>query len=800
MRIGIVAPSPVPFAVGGAENLFWGLQDYINSETSHQCELVKVPSREMNFWELAESYEKFLTFDVAHFDVVISTKYPSWMVSHNRHVCYMLHTLRGLYDTYHFCKLPEQFNWETAEFSKLKNYMSVLKTPGKHNIEIIELLRGLRDVWDRSDNRDAFAFPGPLIRELVHALDAYGLSSERMTRCAAISRNVRSRPNYFPVGTDVSVIYPPPRLQGYYCGSDEYLFTVSRLDQPKRVGLLIDAMQYVRADIPLLIAGTGPDDNRLRALAERDDRIQFLGFVRDRELRDYYADALAVPFVPYDEDYGLVTIEAMRSSKPVLTALDSGGPNEFVRNGETGYSVSPDPEALAERIDYLCSHRDEARRMGKNGQDLVRGINWKSVSDGLLSLAIGAPERAQRDYRRSARRKLAVATTFPIFPPRGGGQARVFHLYRHLARFFDVEIVSLCNHGEASSDEWIAPGLREIRVPKSESHHLQEIEYSRSLNWLPITDIAMPLLYKMTPHYEAALSSAAAGAFAVVVSHPYCISAIRNCAEATPLWFEAHNVEYNLKRAMLPDSAAASDILDTVKKAEGEAWKAAKLVFACTQADLTCLNNLYGETAAHRIEVPNGVCVSGTSPSRRVEKNALKERLGILSTKTALFLGSWHGPNLDAVEQIIQVAEILPQITFLVIGSVGLAFQDRRVPSNLLMTGPVTDVEKDILQGAADIALNPMRQGSGSSLKMLDYAAAGLPILSTPFGARGFAFVPGVHYFAAELELLPIELTAALALDSVQERIAAAARDLVASRYSWSVIARNFMQTIGELQ
>ena len=147
----------------------------------------------------------------------------------------------------------------------------------------------------------------------------------------------------------------------------------------------------------------------------------------------------------------------------------------------------------------------------------------------------------------------------------------MFHLYRHLARFFDVEIVSLCNHGEASSDEWIAPGLREIRVPKSESHHLQEIEYSRSLNWLPITDIAMPLLYKMTPHYEAALSSAAAGAFAVVVSHPYCISAIRNCAEATPLWFEAHNVEYNLKRAMLPDSAAASDILDTVKKAEDNA-------------------------------------------------------------------------------------------------------------------------------------------------------------------------------------------------------------------------------------
>jgi hypothetical protein len=60
----------------------------------------------------------------------------------------------------------------------------------------------------------------------------------------------------------VSVLYPPPRITGFHCSSDDYLFTVSRLDGPKRIALLVEAMRHVKADIPLLIAGTGPDEEK----------------------------------------------------------------------------------------------------------------------------------------------------------------------------------------------------------------------------------------------------------------------------------------------------------------------------------------------------------------------------------------------------------------------------------------------------------------------------------------------------------------------------------------------------------
>ena len=110
MKIAIIAPSPVPFGVGGAEKLWWGMQEYINKNTSNQCELIKIPTKENSFWDLIYSYHKFYTLDLTHFDMVISTKYPAWMIQHPNHHIYLQHCLRGLYDTYHFSALPLNFS------------------------------------------------------------------------------------------------------------------------------------------------------------------------------------------------------------------------------------------------------------------------------------------------------------------------------------------------------------------------------------------------------------------------------------------------------------------------------------------------------------------------------------------------------------------------------------------------------------------------------------------------------------------------------------------------------------------
>ncbi len=72
MRIALVAPSPVPFVIGGAEKLWWGLQNAIHRLTPHLCELIKLPSPERNFWEILASYRRFAELDLSHFDRVIT--------------------------------------------------------------------------------------------------------------------------------------------------------------------------------------------------------------------------------------------------------------------------------------------------------------------------------------------------------------------------------------------------------------------------------------------------------------------------------------------------------------------------------------------------------------------------------------------------------------------------------------------------------------------------------------------------------------------------------------------------------
>ena len=791
MKIAIVAPSPVPFTVGGAENLYWGLQNYINEHTPHQCELIKIASPESNLEQLIDSYARFSALNLDHFDCVISTKYPSWMIRHRNHVCYLLHRLRGLYDTYHFTHLPETVPWDHPEMQGAKALAKRLEQIG--DSDVAAAIDACKEFIASTPHPAALQFPGPFSRWLIHRLDALGLAPSRVVRYAAISENVKGRRDYFPSGLPVSVLYPPTRMTGFHCDGDQHLFTVSRLDGPKRIGLLVEAMRHVKADIPLLIAGTGPDEERIKALAAGDPRIKFLGFVNDHQVIDYYANALAVPFVPYDEDYGLITIEAMMSGKPVLTLTDAGGPNEFVTNGETGFSVAPDPKALAEKIDYLCAHRSEAREMGKKARDKVAGLTWERVVNGLLA-ETSPPVSNLSSPRPAARKKMVVAVTFPISPPRGGGQARVYHLYRHLAECYDIEILSLCAYGLPAFNQEIAPGLREIRTPVSQQHQLMEARLSESVGHIPVTDIVMDQLIELTPDYLHKLRIAAADANVVVACHPYLARQLSIVAPNAEFWLEAQDVEFHLKKGILPDSEAGRRMLERVQEIESYSCQRAATVFACTQKDIDTLADLYGRTSALTMEVPNGVSIDDVPFVDAEERQRRKAKLGLAGTTVALFMGSWHGPNIEAANDVLNFANSLPKIIFMVMGSVCGAIAHQKIPPNVKLMGVVDDEVKAVLLGTADVALNPMTSGSGSNLKMLDYFAAGIPVISTRFGVRGIDAIAGEHFIEAEVAEVPDVLLKVSR--GGHDEIAGQARRLAETHYSWRAIAGQFIQAL----
>ncbi|GHD12828.1 glycosyltransferase family 4 protein [Tianweitania populi] len=785
MKIAIVTPHPIPFVIGGAENLWWGLQNHIEQHTPHTCDIVSLVSPEDTLDGLVSSYKAFSELDLSAYDCVISGKYPAWMVRHPNHVCYMLHRLRGLYDTY---SGPSA---ETITSTRVRTLIAWMRDmAGDHGAheqllpEFFERYKALR----ASDVPDSiFAFPGPVAREIVHFLDGIGLSQTRIQRYAAISKTVADRRNYFPLGAPVSILHPPPHRADYRCGGQDYLFTSSRLDGPKRVDLIIEAMRFTDADIPLLIAGSGPDEARLKDLAKSDPRIRFLGFVPDDDMPGLYADALAVPFVPRDEDYGLITVEAMRSGKPVVTVKDSGGPTEFVRNGETGFVTAASSEALGERLVYLAAHPDDARRMGETARDAVAGVSWSSVFEGLMQ----RPTRSATILRQR-RPKLTLANTFPIYPAMGGGQSRIFHLYKHLADANDIDIVSL-NDRPAPPRE-IAPGMVEIRIAKSATHLRTEQMLSQTVGNQPVGDIAAALASRLTPDFQQALADSCATSVAGIASHPYLVEPLKQALNTKPLWFEAHNVEADLKRDMLAGHPAGERLLDIVQAAEGKAWRLASHVFACTTRDLTRLCEIYGPTRARLHEVPNGVALDEVPFTSPLMRRDLQSRTGLAGRTTALFMGSWHQPNIEALEAILAVAETLPTFRFVVLGSVCLPFKDRPTPANVHLLGQVDNAVRNDLLAAAHVALNPMRSGSGSNLKMLDYFASGIPVLSTAFGARGLSFESGKHFLLLEDKGLREALQWFADADrDALDGMVTAAREQVEAHYSWETIASTFL-------
>ena len=787
MKIAIVAPSPVPFLIGGAEKLYWGLHRHMNQLTPHEVELIKVPCYDQEFWSLVEGYHRFSRLDLSYFDRVITTKYPAWMVLHKNHHLYMQHTCRGVYDLYPLSGRPLAFvptHKDLEPISRMLNHPH----PDRSLLEAFfkELFR-LRDL--KGLPPETFAFPGPFTRAVIRWLDRLAISPDHIKTYSAISRNVALREGYFPPGVDIEVIPHPSDLEGFHSAGYDYLFTASRLEDLKRMDFLIEAFKSIDADIELRIAGTGGQEERLKKLARKDSRIRFLGFVTDSELLQQYAGALFVPFIPYDEDYGLITLEAMQSSKAVLTTHDSGGVHELVKDGHNGRVVLPDVEAIAEAIKMLTSDPEHTIQMGLNAKESVSHINWPNTVFGLLRE--GVPRGPSIKTRR---KKIVGTTTFQVFPPTGGGQKRIYHLNRELARKADVVLVTLSGNRTPQRVN-ISSGFVEVAVGRSQKQNVHIGELQSLLMAPAVEDIAAIDGYRLNPGFISTLSKECTDADLVIASHPYLYRAIREVYQGR-LWYEAQNVEYDMKAAVLPESPQREKYLERVREVERQCSLDAELILSVSEEDKARFMEVYGLEDRKILIVPNGMDFRTASSNRLLqdEKRRLRERLGFGSLPVALFIGSYHGPNIEALKAIKQIASQTPEFLFLIMGSVCLHEEASHMPENVKPLGVLDEDEKTIVLNASDIALNPVLGGSGSNLKLLEYIAYGIPVITTPHGNRGYGFKDKAHLFLTEISEFPHMLRDSVSADTLSlQPMAENARQFASSRYDWSVIASGLL-------
>jgi glycosyltransferase involved in cell wall biosynthesis len=313
-------------------------------EAGHQAELLTTPTN--RFGRQFSAYLATRMTDVERtgtgepVDQLISMRFPSYALKHPRHVCWLNHRMREYYDLW-----PD---WSGS-----------LKWKGR----LKERTR----------------------KKMIHAADNYFLR-RNVRKLFAQSKNVQRQ--LLQWGNIPSeVLYPPPPENNYHTEKyGDFIFSPSRLTSLKRIPLLLEALRQSRLGKAIL-AGEGPDkDAILKWIRDNgmEGRVEWVGHVSSERLTKLYAECKAVYYAPVNEDFGLVTMEAFRSRKPVITTTDSGGPSEIVQHQTSGFVVAPQAEQIAECISNLFEDPTLAEKLGSAGYDQWKHVTWPETVKRLI--------------------------------------------------------------------------------------------------------------------------------------------------------------------------------------------------------------------------------------------------------------------------------------------------------------------------------------------------------------------------------------------------------------------------------
>ncbi len=216
------------------------------------------------------------------------------------------------------------------------------------------------------------------------------------------SYNTRSRVVKYYGRDDASVLGGGIDCKEYRNNGDKkYFFYPSRISPNKRQEYAIRAFNHFKRQVKgykLVLAGSVSQDSlyynyykKIVALADAVGDVAVMADPDDKTVKQFYSNCTAVLYTPLNEDYGLVPLEAMASSKPIL-AVNEGGPKETVEDGKTGILVNS-VEELGNAMREVAENPSLADELGRNGRERVaKRYSW--------NLFFGGFDKALNDVKK----------------------------------------------------------------------------------------------------------------------------------------------------------------------------------------------------------------------------------------------------------------------------------------------------------------------------------------------------------------------------------------------------------------
>jgi glycosyltransferase involved in cell wall biosynthesis len=278
----------------------------------------------------------------------------------------------------------------------------------------------------------------------------------------------------------------------------------------------------------------------------------------------------------------------------------------------------------------------------------------------------------------------------------------------------------------------------------------------------------------------------------VLVEFPYLVPLAKLASRGFDcrVVLSEHNVEYRFaQRLDIP-------LWRVLRRFELGVCNRVDAVFTVSKADRDELAPRLDDGVDLRV-APNGVDTDRYSPAQAEKAESVRERYD-LSSPVLVFHGNLgNAQNTEVVDLLVEavfpaVRREFQDASLLLVG----AGPPESTPESVVCTGVVDDLPGHI--AAADVAVAPMLSGSGTNLKILEYLATGLPVVTTPIGAEGLSLADGETALVTEPEETATAVARVLRDRALRERLAENGRELAVSEFSWDSTLAPYSDVVGD--
>jgi len=344
----------------------------------------------------------------------------------------------------------------------------------------------------------------------------------------------------------------------------------------------------------------------------------------------------------------------------------------------------------------------------------------------MLQESLGQ-HRISTDCPPGRKRRILFIVPYSVLPASGGGQIRVVELARGMARSGQSVTILTPYHP-----------AQKVEALQNEPFELRQVPYFFPLHTL-LQGRFLP--YHVIASFHPGLKLLVARMmqdFDVVLFSQVAFASLLSCIpKNVQVVYDAQNVEFDYVRHECRNPWIAELVGRRIQRLEKSLVERSDHVFSVCSNDQERLERLYSMPGQKCTLAPNGI--SKVCPST-VDATAMESQCPGISAfqKRAIYSGSDVEHNRIAVQYLLEhVAPHAKNVGFVIQGGCGQRFAGQSSVPNVFFDTDHRAFSRYAVRGT--IGLNLVVTGSGTNLKLLHYLSHGLPVLSTPFGVRGYS-------------------------------------------------------------